>query len=277
MNVFIKKKHFLWQKIIIGATVLVVGVGLLNLFGNQIKNYFYEAAAPLSKMVWSVGDITHIFLASFLQTKSLREENSNLQKENQQLLAQVSSLQETVKEHQALQEVTLNTKGDNFTLLVAGTIRLDAVNDNILINKGSDDGITENMPVISTQKVVYGKISKVYKNFSEVTLISNSHSVVDVKIQQGDPLQNPIYGAVKGQGNLSIYLDLVSPDAKINQGDTLITSGLEGIFPKDLLVGKVINTNKNDLVPFQTASIQPFLNINAIDNVFVVTNYKKEK
>ena len=108
-------------------------------------------------------------------------------------------------------------------------------------------------------------------------LISNKHSVVDVKIQTSDTVLPIISGAIKGNGNLSTYLDLVASQAKINEHDTLITSGLEGIFPKDLLVGKITSIDKNDLKPFQTASVQPLFDVKNIDTLFVITNYKREK
>src|SRR5207237_1162769 len=100
-------------------------------------------------------------------------------------------------------------------------------------------------------------------------------SVVDVKIQQGDITKNLIHGALKGGGNFSIYLDLVDSDSDIKEGDVLVTSALEGIFPPDLLIGKITSSDKNDIKPFQTAKVQPFFDIKNIDNLFVITNYKK--
>ena len=142
------------------------------------------------------------------------------------------------------------------------------------------------MPVINQQSVLYGKVSKVYKNFSDVMLISNKNSVISVKVQRN--LSNivgqsssdliaakpktEIDGVVKGTGKLGVYLDLIPIDDTINQkifGD----SALENVFPKDLLVGTIMKVQKNDQNPHQQAQVQPFLS-SSIDNLFVITNYK---
>lgn len=277
MNVYTKKQKFLWQKLTMGIVVLFLCIGFLNFFSPEIKNTFYIAASPLLKIFGTAGESTSGFLGGFLNTKSLNQENNNLKQENQSLLSQISLLQETVKADQATQSVIQNTKEDSFTLAEVRVLGMDTANDFMLINKGSQDGISENMPVISSTKVLFGKVYKVYKNFSQVMLLSNKNSVVDAKIQLGDPTQSPILGVVKGSGNLSLYLDLVSSEEQINPEDTLITSGQEGIFPKDLLIGKIQSTDKNDLKPFQTANLQPFFNGDSIENVFVITDYLKKQ
>jgi len=95
-------------------------------------------------------------------------------------------------------------------------------------------------------------------------------------VQRADVTQTPVYGAVKGSGNLSVYLDLVNSNSKLNENDVLVTSGLEGIFPKDLLVGKITSVSQNDLKPFQTAKVQPFYDVQNIDHLLVITNYLKK-
>lgn len=273
MNVYLKKQNFWRKKALTGFVALIILMVFLNIFQQPIKNIFYFITSPISKTFWKAGDSASGFFASFLNVKGLSEENNNLKQENQNLLSQISFLQDTVKQDQSIQSVIKNTQTDRFKLALAETIGLNG--DIMLINKGSDDGIAENMPVISSAKVLYGKIYKVYKNYSQVMLISNKKSVVDIKIQNSDTAQTPISGAIKGNGNLALYLDLVSSDAQIKEGDVLIASGLEGVFPKDLLIGKIIKIDKNDLKPFQTAQIQPFFDVKNAENLFIVLDYKK--
>ena len=275
MNVYVKKQSFLLPKILIGIFVLLILIGFLNIFEAQIKNTFYFITSPLSKTFWRAGNGTSGFFWSFLNTKGLIQENNNLKEKNQKLLSEIAFLQETVKQGRLIKEVVQNTQEDDFEMVLVKTIGLDG--DFILLDKGSDDGVLENMPIISSQKVLFGKISKAYKDFSRVMLISNKNSVVDVKIEDADLAKLPVFGAVKGSGNLSIYLDLISSDAEIHQGDNLITSGQEGVFPRGLLIGKITNSNKNDLKPFQTAQVQSFFEARNADNLFIITNYKKEK
>ena len=290
MNAFLKKQNLklplpqskrglgtVWQKIIIGAIILILFIIVLNIFQSPIKNTFYTLASPGLKVFLGAGDNTHSFFTSFLNTKGLARENDGLKRENQQLLSQILSLQETMQANEAMQSAVQNTRQDNFSLVLASVIGVDSAADFILIDSGFDDGIAQNMPVISSTKVLFGKVYKVYKNFSQVMLVSNKSSVVDASIQQSDATTIPISGAIKGTGNFSLYLDLVHPNAQINEGDTLITSGLEGVFPKNLLIGKITSKQKDDLKPFQTANVQPFFDIQNGENVFIITNYKQIK
>ena len=106
-------------------------------------------------------------------------------------------------------------------------------------------------------------------------MISSKNNVLNVKVQNSDSSVAPIYGVVRGNGSSGIFLDLVPVDSKINKDDVLVTSALEGIFPRDLLVGRVKETEKNDLKPFQTIKVEPFFNVQEADNLFVITDYKK--
>ncbi|MDO8530360.1 MAG: rod shape-determining protein MreC [bacterium] len=284
MNLYTNKKNFLWQKVISGTVILAASILLLNVYQAPIKNYFFAITSPITKTFWTAGDGSSGLLASVFSFGSLTKENKELAYENQALLARLSLLQSELAKTQAVQGALDATKHDNFTLVLAEAIGLDTANDFILINKGRDDGIQENMPVISAEKILYGKVVIVYANFSRVMLISNKTSVMDIKIlapvdavgEPGTPALGPIYGAVKGSGNLSMYLDLISSDVKLHEGDVLVSSALEGAFPKDLLVGKIVSTNQNDLKPFQTAEVQPFFDIKKIEALFVITNYMQK-
>ena len=264
-------------KIVAGIVCLVLLVVILSLAGNKIRNFVYTFSSPVLKVFSNSGNNTAGILGAILNSGNLKNENGSLKIENQKLLAQMSSLQDISSQDQAVKDILNCSQQDGFKLLLSNITGFDPSQDFLLIDKGKDDGISENMAVISQQKVLFGKIFRVYKNYSQVMLISNKNSVLDVKIQKNDATLPPVYGAVKGKGGLSVYLDLVPTDLEINSQDVLITSALEGIFPKDLLVGKIIGKTKNDLKPFQTASIAPFFDVKKTDKLFVITNYMKTK
>jgi len=276
MDTYLNKRKIMLFKVLFGLIFLFVFFGTLNIFPTQIKNSFYFISEPIEKMFWKTGGNASNFLKSFLNAGNLEKENESLKIENQKLLSEVSLLQDTQKKEQAVESFLANYSQDNFKLVLAGVIGLNTDSDVISIDKGSADGISEGMPVINQQKLLFGKVFKVYRNFSEVILISNKNNTLDVKIQQTDTTKPLIYGVIKGKGGLDVYLDLVPTDAEIKEGDVLITSALEGTFPKDLLVGKIIRKDKNDQKPFQTADVEPFFNIKEAENLFIITNYKTE-
>jgi len=291
-DILINKKNNKLLKFLVGATFLLIFIVALNFFNSGIKSVFYYFTSPVQKTFWAAGESCSGFLNSFINAGSLNKENNNLKDENQKLLSQVALLQGLTEGNQAQSEISAVCQNNGFKLLMVGVTGLDD-QDMVSINKGSADGILENMPVINQQGALYGKVFKVYKNFSKIMLISNKNSVINVKIQQQKiealPEKNlddtvvssekteqikEIDGVVKGKGGLAAYLDLVPVDDKINQNDVLVTSALEGIFPKDLLVGKITKVEKNDQSPHQQAQIRLFLNV-SIDNLFIITNYKQ--
>lgn len=278
MNLFvsgaINKKKKVWPKFLVGFLLLGIFIFVLNIFSFQIKNSFLFFSSPIQKNFSDAGKSSSSWVSSFLNSTSLHEKNEELKRENQRLLSQISILQSIQEGNRALSAISATCQENNFTTIMAGITGLD--NQDILtLNKGSDDGISEGMPVINEYNVLYGKIFKVYKNFSQVMLISNKNSVINVQVQKTDTQENTVSGVVKGNGGLSIYLDLVPIDEQINSKEILVTSPLEEIFPKNILVGEITNIEKNDQKPFQKARLSPFFNIDDMENLFVITNYKR--
>lgn len=275
MNVYIRKQNIFWQKLLAGGGIVLALILFLNIFSLQVRNSFYTVTAPLSSTLMRLGANTTNSLNSLFSAGSLKHQNYALQQENNNLQSQIVLLQDSLKTHQAQTIALQNTKENNFVLVLAKPIGLDLEHDLVTINKGSSDGLAENMVAISQEKVAYGKVVKVYNSFSQIQLISSKNSVIDVKIQSLDDSHPVINGALKGSGSLSAYLDLVSSSATIVPNDVLVTSGLDGVFPRDLLVGKIIAADKNDAKPFQMAQVSTFFDVKNVDSLFVITSYKK--
>lgn len=276
MNVFLEKPNKVLPKILIGIVVFVFLIGTLNLFQNQFKNFFYSITEPFQKILLKTGNNSSNFLGAFLKINNLAGENEEIKKRNLELLQEIIVLQQLKVENQTLKEIVSCGLEKEFKLILTEAIGIDSKQDFILIDKGSEDGILEDMPIINSQKVLFGKVSQVYKNFSKIMLISNKNSVLDIKIQKDDTISPIIYGAIRGEGNLSATLDLVSLENEIKNNDILITSSLEGTFPKGLLIGRITEPNQNDLKPFQTAKIELFFNLKQSDKLFIISDYKTE-
>jgi rod shape-determining protein MreC len=137
-----------------------------------------------------------------------------------------------------------------------------------LINKGSKDGIEENMPVITSQKILVGKIYKVYKNYSRVMLLTDKENSFGGKIVGKETL-----GEVSGEGNLKIIFDLIPQEKEISEGDLVETTALGGVFPKGLLVGKIGKIQKSDVQSFYQAEISPFFDLDKLETVFIILNF----
>lgn len=257
------------SKIVIWTVVIILLLLVLNFFNQGVKNFFYRMSSPIQRFLWQgVNNIADFF------SSSLKMETLELRIKNQELLNQVSLLNDLEKENQTLREALEINLQKDFKMILAQVISKDVSEDSILIDKGSNDGISKDMPVINQQKVLFGKVNEVYRNFSKVVLTTDKNFVFDAKVQSASANGEEIYGVVKGKGNLSFYFDLVSKNAEIKEGDILITSGLEGNFPKNLLVGKIEKIKKEDTKPFQTADIIPFFDLKETNSLFIITNFK---
>jgi rod shape-determining protein MreC len=280
-NFSINKKKRLWPKILVAGAALFILLLILNFFSPVVKNTFFILSSPIQKIFWSAGQNSSGFLGSLLNAGAFSKENEKLKSENEKLLVEIASLQSIINANKAQSNVSLACQDSKFNLLMAVPVGVSK-DDILTINKGLADGISENMPVISQQKALVGRVIKTYKNYSEVMLISNKSSVVNVKVLQqpaasaegsGEPKE--VNGVIKGRGNSDIFLDLVPIDDQLNVNDVLVTSALEGSFPKDLLVGKINKIDKNDQNPHQQAQVHAFFYIST-DNIFVITNYKQK-
>ena len=152
--------------------------------------------------------------------------------------------------------------------MISQIIGKDISSDTILVNKGLNDGLTPGLPVITSQKILVGKISEVYKNFSKVMIISNKESSFDAEIENREAI-----GIAKGKGGLKLYLDFIPKEKEILEGDIVVTSALGGIFPKGLLVGQIKDIKRSDIEPFQQAEISPFFNIKELETLFILINW----
>lgn len=257
-----KNSFFVWIVVVI---LILVGV---NIFQKEVRSFFYSISAPIQNVFWQAGDSTSNFFWGILTSGSLKEKVDELEKRNQRLFSQIISLKELEEENQTLRTALNLGLESDYSLSLTKIIGKDISQDYILINKGGENGVLENMPIITEEKVLVGRIIEVYSKFSKVMLISNPKSSLDAKI-----ISSSISGVIKGLGNLKIFFDLLPRDQVINIGDVVITDSISGIFPENLLVGKIKEVKKNDVESFQQAEVEPAFDLSSAENLFIITEF----
>jgi rod shape-determining protein MreC len=252
-------------KIKIGLIVflLIVFFLVLNLtgFSKDVKNFFYLVSAPIQGFFWQAGEK----FSNFFE----KNENENLKLEIQRLNAEIAKLKEIERENKILREALDIGLQEEFKMVFAQITSKDVAQDSILINKGLNDGVLENMPVITQQKILVGKVDQVYDNFSRIMLISNKNSVIPVNILNIQKTE----AMVIGKGGLQIGLDRIPLEAEIKKGDKVVTSGLGGFFPSGILIGYAKNIEKLGVEFFQRAQLQSVVDLREIRNVFIIINF----
>jgi len=257
-------------RIYLAMVILAAFFVVLNLtnFSKELKNFFYSISEPIQKVFWQASDDFSDFLAGIFQAEDLKKEVENLYLINRQLIGQIAGSKIAEKENESLREALSLGLEKEFQLVFAKVIGKDISKDSILINKGKKEGILEGLPVITSQKVLLGKVGEVFQDFSEVKLISHKEISFDARIFDMD-----IYGVAKGEGSLRVLLEFIPKNQEVFEGDLVLTTVLAGVFPEGLLVGKIEEVKKSDLEPFQTAEIKPIFDLQSLDDLFIIVNF----
>lgn len=258
------------RKVLTLILTIFILIIFFNIFQKNVKNFIYIISSPFQKAFWQAGKKTAGFLKTFAEIEKTRIKIEKLAKENQKLTAEIAELKELKKENEILRKALGAGLQKDFKLSFAQIIGKDIYQDFILINKGAVDGISKDMPVISAEKVLLGKVGEVYKNFSKVMLISNKKMSFGVKIQNSDDIS----GAGKGKGNFKILIDFIPREKEILKGNLVVSDSLGGIFPNGFLVGKVKKIEKKDTEVFQKIEVECAFNIKELDKVFIITGKK---
>lgn len=137
----------------------------------------------------------------------------------------------------------------------------------VLINRGSDDGIRRGMPVVTQQGLV-GRVSHVTSSAARVQLITDPAVTVNIRLQPGEA-EALLSGSITGD----LSLDFIPQDAGVNPGDLVLTSGLGGNFPSNILIGQVSSVRSQAFDLFQNASVQPVVDFTKLDIVLIITNF----
>lgn len=173
----------------------------------------------------------------------LKIENAKLRA----LVAENESLKATMRFRERYDDVTVVAR-------VVSESSDDAVRA-LVIDRGSEDGLRPDQPVIVGNGIVIGKIFEVRRRTSTVLLLSDSRSRLAVAIQNADDT----IGVLEGDRGLSMSIGLIPQNAVISPGVVVVTSGTEPGIRRGLVIGSVAKVSKNSQDPFQSADIQPFL------------------
>lgn len=206
------------------------------------------------------------FVSRYFWLINVEEENRALRKEISRLENELIAYREAYFENQRLRRLLEFRNAIEWKSISA----LVVVNDlsgffqAVIINRGKEDGIVENIPVINDEGVV-GRVINAGQKFSRVMLITDPASAIDVYIQR-----NRTRGIVVGKDFQLCALKYVRNDADVRPGDLLVTSGKDGIFPEGIKVGVVKANFKDPLKMFQQVEVTPLVRLTHIEEVLVL-------
>lgn len=249
-----------------GILALAFG-GFLGSASRQFGSLLIEAQTWVSSRYLGFQD----FVTAPRDIASLRTRNAELEAQVSQLQAQLIELQQRASETEILAAlVDFSRANPESTYKAASVIGRDPSPflHYIIINRGSNDGILRGMPVVTNQGLV-GRIDAVIADAARVQLVTDPGSAVNVYLQNADT-SAVLFGSVTGD----VSLDMISQNATVEPGDLILTSGLGGGFPSDLILGQVVTVRSLEFELFQQATVQPAVDFSRLEIVLVITNFR---
>ncbi len=230
-----------------------------------------EITTPLQQVSrWSLSSVVGLW-DNYVNVLHVRGENEAMHQRLAALEAQNSHLLEFEKENERLRQLLSVRDQHGLQGVVARIVGYNPSNwvESVTINRGSEDGVQRGMPVVERQGVV-GHVVSLGRRSAEVLLITDHASGVDALVQS-----TRARGVIEGSGGGMCKLEYVVKEEELKVGDRVITSGMDGIYPKGLLVGIISNLDRDKRRIFQRIELRPAVAFSKLEEVLVVTKFEQ--
>ncbi len=250
---FIYTKTFTKIFIVFVVLALLAIADAKGYIGFAKGGFFQAYGYVVTKITGGTNSVKNSFSTLFA-IRNLVHENAKLNQEVNQLSFENARLKSAQNENAALRKSLNFVEQSDLNLLPVEVLILDTTgfSQTLVINKGQNYNLRVNQPIVVQPGILVGKVTKVYPNSAEVTLITDPAIVIN-----GEVVDSGARGLIKGEHGLGLSLDLVTQNELIKTGDEVITSGLSEDFPRGLLIGRInaIRSSTTDL--FQKAFVSP--------------------
>ncbi len=266
-----------YRELLLVAALLVVPLGVFFAQAkrpsrlNAVDRVIVTLTSPVEKAVgWTVTGALRAWYG-YVDLRHARERAFDLDRTVRRLEMENRELLQVRAENDRLRELLRFTQAEPELKVVGARVigvRLDPKGLQVLtLDRGERDGIAAMMPVVTSQGVV-GRIQSVLGGSADVLLLVDSRSSVAARVDRSRARAN-----VRGVNQPDICrLDYALRSEDILEGDTLVTSGTDGVFPRGLPVGRVTHVKRGSYGLYQTADVIPAVNVTRLEEVLVVTS-----
>ncbi len=272
LQFFLKRKRFFF--------LLVLFIVSLSLFARDVekrKQYnifdrlFLELFSPPLKFSTRLINRSLMLWDKYFFLVNLKKENSLLKESLRKLEIENMLQRESALENRRLRKLLSFKKKFSYKILPAEIIGRDPSSwfKTILVDKGITSGIFRGAGIITPRGIV-GKIINVSGNTAKALLITDVNSSVDALVKR-----TRARGIVEGNSENSCKLSYVLKTEDIKTGDVIISSGLHGIYPKGVLIGKVSGVVKNRPGFFLFIQVKPSVDFSKLNEVLIVLKKKQ--
>jgi len=266
--------------LLLGVLITMRFTGLGSSFYNPVGGVLQRVLSPIEQPVLQMGNALRDNTRAFWGFTEVSRQNEELRKKVEQLTGDNLKLKTEIlagMRYNVLDQGQFRSP----TLEKYEKVGASVVNRNpttwyrtLTLNRGSQDGVAANDPVIGDLGLV-GKIVSVTPTTSEVLLILDGEGQVSALVRGSTG--NSTFGIVQGnykrgsrltsEGNLQM---LFRREDNINVGDLVLTSGLGGVYPKDVPIGQVKEIQLDPSGLLKTAYIQPLIDFDSLEEAYIV-------
>lgn len=270
----IKSRFFIITLAVALLLSIIPGVLCAMGQGSYVRSAIVTVGTPFRWAFTKVGEGISGFSVYFKTIDALREENDALRRELDEYKNLVYDAELIEEENDFLSDfLGLKEEHLDFALENASILGREATNYRTLLtlSKGTLHGIDVNMPII-TETGLIGHITEVGATWSKAVVITETASAVGGYIERSGAL-----GVVEGTYELRTdglcRMVYIEADSDIRIGDKVITSGIGGIYPRGLLIGRVSAVEVDENSRTLTATIEPAAELDSVSKVMIVTEY----
>lgn len=233
---------------------------------SRPESVLLEVLRPFQVSISRLSQGASAIVQNYLDLIHAREENVHLRAELAKVKGDEARLAELEIENRHLGELLELRDALGVDSIAANVIGSDAngLARTVVLGQGSTDGLRPGMPVLSIQGVV-GKIIATSEHASRVLLIDDHNSALDAFDQR-----SRARGIIAGMVDDGIIMKYVDRSQDIRIGDVVVTSGLDGIFPRGLLVGTVKGVSRGGPGLFLSVTVAAAVDFRSLEQVMVV-------
>jgi rod shape-determining protein MreC len=274
------KSTLLWRNRV-GLTSGLLMILSLHLISNGVKAgsialrpavATLTALSPVQSALNGVAENSTGFVRNYFDLVNVRRDNERLKSELALMRTNQSRLVELETENKHLADLLSLNDALGGNSIAANVIGSDAngLARTLVINQGSSSGLRVDMAVLSFQGVV-GKTIEVSRNASRVLLIDDHNSALDAFDQR-----TRARGIVAGIVDDGITMKYVERSQDIRPDDIIVTSGLDGIFQRGLLIGSIKSVSGEGPGMFLNVTIAPAVDFRSLEQVLVITQMPEQ-
>lgn len=246
-------------------------------FVNWLSDLIYNTITPILNIIQHLVENIKNFFTTLFSIDDINQEIEDLRQENSVLERQILFLENINRENKRLRELLNFKEKVDYQMLGAEVIaNSPSIWEKVItINRGSQNGLAERMPVITYQGYLVGRIESLGRNSAQVRLIIDQDFVVGGIIARTESRE---IGLVRGSGrdDQANIMDNIAWDADIKTGDVVLTSGLSNNFPAGLKIGEVVEVETDNYGLSQKAAVNLFINNITLEEVMVIKNFEPE-